>query len=268
MTNDHPLRAASERPLGDALRSWIDNRIGNVLFLGARFPDIAAEMLERGISVMVVDAEMSRVEAFQAEVGSAVESSRRLGFDLRPYESIQFEASSFNFILAWDGVPAGMDAAAFYKKARRELKAGSNLYLRVPVRPASPLGLAPRLAEGPATRLLPAVERVERLVGDVLYPRDGLAIEELREALGRWLKIEEVVPAGPLLGRLTRLTPGLAAAAIPVTGVSRVLGRLDQRLRSERWATEVLIRASKTLDMGKVFLTGSRFDPNLSGARD
>ncbi len=265
---DDTLRAASERPLHDALLSWIDNRIGNVLFLGARFPQLAAEMLERGISVMVVDPDVARMETFQAEARALASSSRRLGFDPRPYEAIRFEASSFNFALVWDGIPEGMDAPAFVKKVRRELKAGSNLYLRIPVRPASPLGLAPRLAEGPAARLLPAAERLERLAGNLLYAPDALSLEELREAVGRWLKIEEVVPAGPLLARLTRLAPGLTDAPTPLPGLSRILGQLDQRLRAERWATEVLIRASKTLDMGKVFLTGSRFDPNLSGGRD
>jgi hypothetical protein len=267
MTDD-TLRDPSQKPLYDALRGWIDNRIGNVLFLGARFPELAAEMLERGISVMVVDVDMPRMERFQKETRAVSGSGRRLGFDPRPYDSIRFEASSFNFALAWDGVPAGMDAPAFCKKVRRELKAGSNLYLRVPVRPASPLGLAPRIAEGPAARLLPAVARIERLAGDLLYAPDALGLEALREALGRWLKIEEVVPAGPLLSRLSRRVPGLVDAAVTLPGVSRILGQLDQRLRTERWATEVLIRASKTLDMGKVFLTGSRFDPSLSGGRD
>lgn len=267
MTDD-TLRGASEQPLYDALRGWIDNRIGNVLFLGAQFPELAAEMLERGISVMVVDADMERMERFQAETRTAAGSSRRLGFDPRPYEGIRFEASSFNFVLAWDGVPAGMDAPAFCKKVRRELKAGSNLYLRVPVRPAAPLGLAPRLAAGPAARLLPAAERVERLAGKLLYASDALDLDALRESLSRWLKIEEVVPGGPLLSRLSRLAPGLADAAVTTPLVSQLVGQLDQRLRTERWATEVLIRASKTLDMGKVFLTGSRFDPNLSGGGD
>ena len=262
------LRAASERPLHEALLGWIDNRIGNVLFLGARFPDIAADMLTRGISVMVVDPDTKRMGRFQEETRAVVGTNRRLGFDPRPYASIHFEASSYNFALAWEGLPDGMDVSGFGKKIRRELKAGSNLYLRLPVRPVAPLGLAPRLAGGPAARLLPAAERLERLAGDVFFSRGAPDLEALREDLGRWLKVEEVVPAGPLLTRLGRLAPGLAEAPLPVSGVTRILGSLDQRLRRERWATEVLVRASKTLDMGKVFLTGSRFDPRLTGAGD
>ena len=260
---DDSLRAASERPLYDALISWIDNRIGNVLFLGARFPDLAAQMLERGISVMVVDPDAKRMERFQAATRALAGTSRRLGFDPRPYSAIRFEASSYNFVLGWDGLPDGMDASEFGKKIRRELKAGSNLYLRIPVRSAAPLGLAPRFSDGPATRLLPAIERVERAVGDLLFRGDAPDLVVLQDEIGRWLKVEEVVPAGPLLTRLARLAPGLADSDLPVPGLAKVLGRLDQRLRGQRWATEVLIRASKTLDMGTVFLTGSRFDPNL-----
>jgi len=262
MTDD-TLRAAAERPLYEALRGWIDNRIGNVLFLSARFPDLAAQMLDRGISVMVVDPDTARMERFQEETRAALGTSRRLGFDPRPYASIHFEGSSYNFALAWDGVPDGLDASGFGKKMRRELKAGSNLYLRVPVRPAAPLGLAPRLA-GPAARLRPAVERVEGMVGDLAWPRRAQDLAALRESLGRWLKVEEVVPAGPLLARLTRLAPALADTSLPVPGLTGIIKKIDQQLRSERLASEVLIRASKTLDMGRIFLTGSRFDPNLN----
>ncbi|MFH1530906.1 MAG: hypothetical protein ABIK09_09265 [Pseudomonadota bacterium] len=266
--SDDTLRAASERPLVRALFDWIDNRIGNVLFLGARFPELAADMLGRGISVMVVDPDIRRMERFQVETRAAVGTNRRLGFDPRPYESIQFEASSYNFALAWEGIPEGMDVSSFGKKIRRELKAGSNLYLRVPVRSSAPLGLAPRLAGGPAARLLPAVERIERIAGDALFPRGAVTLAALQEDLGRFLKVEEVVPAGPLLARLNRLAPGLADAPLPLPALARALGNLDQRLRGARWATDVLLRASKTLDMGKVFLTGSRFDPNLVSLRD
>jgi len=260
---DDTLRAAAERPLHDALLSWIDNRIGNVLFLGAHFPDLAAEMLGRGISVMVVDQDTRRMERFQEAIRVALGTNRRLGFDPRPYASIQFEASSFNFILAWDGIPDDLDCAAFGKKARRELKAGSNLYLRTAIRHAAPLGIASRLAEGPAARLLPLAERVERLAGQALYPGDAPDLRCLKEDMGHWLKVEEVVPAGPLLSRLARVAPA-AADAVSLPMFSAALGRLDHRLRDERWCTEVLIRASKTLEMGKVFLTGSRFDPSLS----
>jgi len=263
MTDD-TLRTVSEQPLYDALLGWIDNRIGNVLFLGARFPDLAAQMLHRGISVMVVDPDAARVERFQAETRAALGTSRRLGFDPRPYASIHFEGSSYNFALAWDGVPDGMDVSEFGKKMRRELKAGSNLYLRVPVRPAAPLGLAPRLT-GPAARLRPAAERAEGMVGDLAWPRGAQNLAALREDLGRWLKVEEVVPAGPLLARLARLAPALADTSLPFPGLTGLMRKLDQRLRTERLAPEVLIRASKTLDMGRVFLTGSRFDPNLKG---
>jgi len=266
--SDDTLRAASEQPLYRALVNWIDNRIGNVLFLGARFPSLAAEMLERGISVMVVDPDIHRMESFQKETRALAGTNRRLGFDPRPYESIRFEASSYNFALAWEGIPDGMDVSSFGKKIRRELKAGSNLYLRVPVRPTSPLGLAQHFAAGPAARLLPAVERVERMASDALFPRGAVALAALQEDLGHWLKVEEVVSAGPLLARLNRLAPGLADAPLPLPGLARILGRLDQRLSGSRWTTDVLVRASKTLDMGKVFLTGSRFDPNLIKSRD
>ena len=261
--SDDSLRAAAERPLYEALLGWIDNRIGNVLFLGAQFPTLAAEMLERGISVMVVDPDTKRMERFQEETRAISGTNRRLGFDPRPYESIRFEGSSYNFALAWDGIPDGLGVADFGKKVRRELKAGSNLYLRVPVRPSSPLGLAPRLVDGPGARLLPMVERAERVAGDLFFPRGAPNIDSLREDLGRSLKVEDVVPAGPVLARLAHLAPAIADSAVRLPALSKVLGHLDHRLRAERWTTEVLIRASKTLDMGKVFLTGSRFDPNL-----
>ena len=73
-----------------------------------------------------------------------------------------------------------------------------------------------------------------------------------------------MVPAGPLLARLSRLAPAAADASLPLPALTALLGRLDRQLRGERWCTEVLIRASKTLEMGSVFLTGSRFDPSLN----
>ena len=273
MAERSTLETLAGRPLEDALRGWIDNRIGNALFLGARFPDLAATLLERGISVMLVETDLDAVARFRDDV-KARGDARRLNVDPRPYAGIQFEASSYNLVLAWDGLPAGLTLAEFGKKLRRELKAGSSLFLRIPIRPR--LSARPGLLDRePLRRLRPLAGRLEPLTARVrpaairagqklralLSTEDATDLDVLRQDLSRFLKIEEEVFEGPILSRVARALPSVAARPVPGDGLATQLGALDRRLAGEAWSGRVLIRASKTLDMGHVFLTGSQFDP-------
>jgi hypothetical protein len=266
----NPLASATTRtplsPLRKRLDEWLDSRMGNALFVGADLPDVAAELVSRGIPVMVVETSASKLERFMAEC-RRLGIDKRVSIDLRPYATIALEMSSFNVIVAWEGVPAGMTALEFFKKTRRELKAGCKLYLRVAVRPPEPalLGklrqqpLAARLLAGARqmAQRLPLKDLGERLPLKALW--DLPTFEYLKAEGGKHLKVERVEWGSFMAPLLAKVEAGpLSALVSPLVEFGN---RFDGQLRREALSPEVLIEASKTLDLGKVFLTGSRFDP-------
>lgn len=255
-----PAPTHSEGRSGQSFRKKlfkrIDNRIGNSLFIGAALPELAAELVSRGIPVMLVESDTRLLEGFLQrcrELGV----DKKVSVDPRPYPDIAFEASSYNVVLAWKGIPAGMPPAAFFKKVRRELKAGSRLFLRTRVRPARPEFVARVLPASIAQRLDGAEKALLATpLGRLL---DAPSLEELKRAGAGMLKFEKVEVSGPV-SRLAETLTGLASTPLP-EAIEGLLSRTDETLGQRLMPVDVLIEASKTLDMGKVFLTGSRFDP-------
>ena len=128
------LKQHEKKRVIEKLVAIMDGRRGSLLFLGAHLPEVAVHAMGRGLYVTVVESNEERMKAF-------LEPLKKAGHDLsvslerRPYEAIEFVASSYNYVICWDGVPAAFpDPALFFKKVRREL------------RPAAPSSCAPRSA--------------------------------------------------------------------------------------------------------------------------
>ncbi len=266
----NPLASTATRtplsPLRKRLEEWLDSRMGNALFVGAELPDVAAELVSRGIPVMVVETDAHKLEQFMGEC-RRLGIDKRVSIDLRPYATIAFEMSSYNAILAWEGIPKGMKAPDFFKKAKRELKAGCKLYLRETVRPPEPKLLGKLLRQPLAAGLfakakevagrLPLKDLADRLAVRALW--DLPTFEYLKTEGGRHLKVERVEWGSFMAPLLAKVEAGpLSALVSPLVEFGN---RFDGQLRREALSPEVLIEASKTLDLGRVFLTGSRFDP-------
>jgi len=117
------------------LISRLDSRMGNALFIGADLPEVALHVLRRGLFAIVNDSDSSRLEAFMSPIREA-RLDKQVSIESRPYSDVEFLASSFNSIVAWRGVPDDMPLPLFFKKIRRELKAGAALHLHVALRPA------------------------------------------------------------------------------------------------------------------------------------
>ncbi len=236
----------------DRLDSWIDNRIGNALILGVALAEIAAELTSRGITVTVQEKDIQaykKLHAYVTENGDG----KLVSLEPREYGAVNFESSSFNLILAWDGLPPGISVQDFFKKAKRELKAGSMLYLRTEFK-NKPIGKHGKfLGRLPySTRLSQAADLIDNGLTDLVYGKDKPELLELEESLQKYLKLEDEIFSSPLLEKLSAPI-GQLGTLLP-TGAEATKRHL---------ANEVLLRASKTLDMGRVFLKGSRFDPDV-----
>jgi hypothetical protein len=247
------------------LEAWIDNRIGHAMFLGACLPELAQNLTSRGISVMVVEEDVAKLEAFHKQT-KKLDMNKRLSFDTRPYKDIKFESSSYNLVVAWDGMPQGLDITALFKKLRRELKAGAYAYIRTPIRSKDPLGVASIISKTAKTPIGPKLEQLRESVESLFWPRDNPTIEDITEQGGKLLKLEEILFSGQVLPRIASLSPKLAQTQVLWTGLERILTGLDRKTVNPKMSPMALIKASRTLDLGHVFLTGSRFDPRFSSS--
>ena len=233
---DRPSRVVREQA-ADALIARMDNRIGHALFIGADLPEVALHLLKKGLTITVVESDAARLDAFLSPV-RVEKLDRSVSIDSRPYPSIEFLSSSYNVIVAWGGLPADMDPSLFFKKTRRELKAGSTLYLKVNLEPdlaALPDGIAAALS-------LPGARR----------------LEEVKETADRHLNFEEFVPLGVLTERLMLLPLAVRKAMkkvpLPTLEVARFLDRGLASFRAgEALAASGLLVMAKTKEFGKVF---------------
>lgn len=259
----------SKTPLDAALESWaieqllpkLNNRMGNVLFVRACLPEVAILLVNQGLFVTVVEHDAERLERFMAPI-RAEKLDRKVSVDARAYDGIEYQASSYNVVLCWEGVPNGMEPALFFKKVRRELKAGSNLYIRMPLRPAVEL---PERVSKPvrklAEKLPPRVSTqlgvlLAQMTGRLSLP-DAVDMEQFQAASASFLKFERSIPLSILAERLRLLPKDRQVMAHLPAGVLQALLRLDRRLlassRNANLASSSLLVFSKSLEFGKVF---------------
>lgn len=233
---DRPARVVRELA-ADALIARMDNRIGHALFIGADLPGVALHLLKKGLTITVVESDAARLDAFLDPL-RAEKLDRSVSIDSRPYPSIEFLSSSYNVIVAWGGLPAEMDPSLFFKKTRRELKAGSTLYLKLnlePVLAALPEGIAAALSLPEACRL-----------------------EEVKETADRFLNFVEFVSLGVFTERLMLLPLAvrklLKTVPLPTLEVARFLDRrVDSLAAGQALAASGLLVMAKTKEFGRVF---------------
>lgn len=275
----------------DELIPLLDSRRGAVLFVGAELPEVALHVLRLGVFVTVVESDATRVDAFMDPLKTA---SLDVGVtvDRRPYSEIEFLASSYNAIIAWNGIPPETPVELFFKKTRHDLKAGGALFLRLSLRPDF-VGLVPALT--PFTQRLPAplgafaskaLGGLSRLAGQKLefgeaprpdresrpaspqLPGTGPAhVKGARgelgamdrasvlEAASRHYNIEKTFPLSVLVERVA-LSPIAGAMDVLPDVVYSLLARVDRRLSSGpagRLATSTLFHFTKTKEFGRVF---------------
>lgn len=255
---DRPLKEIREQAV-EWLLPKLDHRMGNVLFIGAHLPEVALHVLERNLFVTVVENDAQKLQAFFAPLREA-KLDRGVSVDQRKYETIEFVTSSYNVILAWEGIPEGMTPALFFKKTRRELKAGSMLYLREYMRPA--VGLESELLRSVEAKL-PA--RIKELTGSLaarlesaLSSEGARTLEELKEAAEQFLALEEVTPLSVFTERLAYLPAGLRKllriAPLPTLEVAQFLdARLIHSTLGRNLAASAILSFSKSLEFGRVF---------------
>jgi hypothetical protein len=204
---DRPARVV-EADAVEYLLKRLDNRIGNALFIGADLPEAAIHLLKRGLFVTVVESDARRLAAFMAPVREQ-KFDKQVSVDQRPYESIEFLLSSYNVIISWRGVPDGMPLPLFFKKLRKELKAGALAYLHLPVRPA-----LPQPPEPPAwlEKVPPAIrERAEAAARRI--PPVPPAVRQKAEAVAR-----RIPPVPPAVRQKAEAVARRVAAALSMPG--------------------------------------------------
>lgn len=233
---DRPARVVKELA-ADALIARMDNRIGHALFIGADLPEVALHLLKKGLTITVVESDAARLDAFLDPL-RAEKLDRSVSIDSRPYPSIEFLSSSYNVIVAWGGLPAEMEPPLFFKKVRRELKAGSTLYLKV--------------------NLEPAVAALPDGVAAALSLPDACKLDEVKEAADRFLNLEEFVSLGVFTERLMLLPLALRkllkTVPLPTLEVARFLDRrVDALATGQSLAASGLLVMAKTKEFGKVF---------------
>lgn len=255
---DRPLKAVRQQAL-EWLLPKLDHRMGNVLFVGAHLPEVALHVLKSNLFVTVVENDAARLEEFFKPLREA-KLDRGVSVDQRKYETIDFVTSSYNVILVWEGIPDGMVPNLFFKKARRELKAGSMLYLRESMRPelAPESSLLGRLESKLPDHLKGTVGSLARQIESAAAPAGAKEMAELKEAAEQYLALEEIVPLSIFTERLAHLPPGvrkfLRIAPLPTLEVAKFL---DSKLLSTKaghnLASSAILSFSKSLEFGKVF---------------
>jgi hypothetical protein len=255
-----------EQRAEQVLLQRLDHHMGNALFLGAALPNVAMDLAGRGLFITVLDTDRSRLDRL---LTMARERGLEQSFsvDMRPYASIEFLSSSFNVILAWEGIPSDMPPPLFFKKSRRELKAGNSVYLRVtPLPPLTEFPLPPSIkrmaaASGPGRQFIKTLDGLAQGLARRWSGAAALSIPLLNEAAGGYLQPGDVLPisilshklssvpmAGPVLSRWSQKTLGDASS----TGGS-LEDRLARHPNAVPWASSVFLIYSKTLEFGRVF---------------
>jgi len=246
----------------EELLPQLDSRRGGVLLVGANLPEVAIHVLKNGLFVTVVESDPSRMDAFMGPLKEE-NVDKSVTWDRRPYSGIEFLSSSYNYIVAWQAPPEGMAMSLFFKKARRELKAGGTLYLRIPVRPnfASEDSMLSRIS----VRLPAALSRALSTAGRKLLGQMNLdgSVEtaEVEEAAARFLNLESVLPLSVVAERLQLLPAPLAALLrIAPKSTLAILNAVDGKLvswkRTGLLASSNLYRFAKTKEFGRVFKIG------------
>ncbi len=233
---DRPARVVKELA-ADALIARMDNRIGHALFIGADLPEVALHLLNKGLTITVVESDATRLDGFLDPLRAA-KMDRNVSIDSRPYSGIEFLSSSYNVIVAWGGLPEEMEPARFFKKARRELKAGSTLYLKVNIEPA--------------------VASLPHGVAAALSLPDACKLDDVKEAADQFLNLEEFVSLGVFTERLMLLPLALRkllkTVPLPTLEVARFLDRRVESLTvGQALAASGLLVMAKTKEFGTVF---------------
>jgi hypothetical protein len=255
------LKQHERKRVIDKLIGIMDGRRGSLLFVGAELPEIAVHAMGRGLYVTVVESDVQRMEAF-LEPLKAAGFDQSVSWDRRPYESIEFLSSSYNYVIRWDGIPpAFSDPALFFKKVRRELKAGGTLFLRTKVRhgPADafpalkssfdklPAGLKEKLTQATATLEATFAK------GDIPL------VATVQKWADRFLDFEAVDPLSVMGSQLTRLPRDVRGPfqALPPQ-LFALFTKVDDILSASKSGkllpATALFTFAKTKEFGRVFI--------------
>lgn len=255
------LTPAVERRAEDLLIHHLDHHMGNALFLGAALPRVILHLVNKGLFVTVVDSDSKRLASL-SELLRQHRADRNVSLDQRPYEDIEFLSSSYNAIFAWNGIPDGMSPALFFKKARRELKAGNTLYLRIRQELRHHLALAPQqmetwLSKAPGNAAwVPWLSHQLARVRQTLRPA-CVDIPALNLIADPFLQPGQPLPISVIAERLDGLPKPVPALLPLVESPLPGLASLETALLSlpllATTASSVFLTYSKTREFGKVF---------------
>lgn len=244
----------------DNLLPQMDGRRGSLLLIGAHLPEVAIHVLRRGLIVTVNEPDPRRMEAF-LEPLKAESVDKSVSWDRRPYSGVEFLSSSYNFIVAWEGLPTDMPMELFFKKSRRELKAGGTLFVRARVFPnpvkdvklvSRALGAMPDKA---ADRLKSAAIGLRARI----CPDGSLDSAVVTAVADRFLNLEDITALSIVNERLDMLPELLRQPLDKLPGILfSLLEKFDSTLSDSpagsRLATTVLFRLAKTKEFGRIFM--------------
>ncbi len=255
------LKQHEKKRVIEKLVAIMDGRRGSLLFLGAHLPEVAVHAMGRGLYVTVVESNEERMKAF-------LEPLKKAGHDLsvslerRPYEAIEFVASSYNYVICWDGVPAAFpDPALFFKKVRRELKAGGTLFLRTKVRqgPADAFPVLRSTWEKLPESVRQQVTNLAAIIETRMPASDVPLSATLEKCGGHFFNLESVEPLSIMGAQMTRLPRDLRSPfRVLPKGVFSLITHLDELLSSSKsgrlFPATALFTFAKTKEFGRVFM--------------
>ncbi len=277
------------------LLASVDVGQGRAVVVGCGWPGLPLALAERGVFVSVVAAAGPDVARLRDQI-LAAGLGPRVRLDPRPYRDVAFEASSFDLVVAYDGIPSD-EAAAFFKKCRRDLRTGGQAVVRVNVSRAPVLpdaaaggGLVVAALDVPAPD--PATERWLMLRNRVLAgayraatrlglfaPEAAALVRDARlgplasppdtwdvvhQGLQTYLVLERVqayhLARVDLVAFAAGLRPPLGRlvrdALLPLA--ERLEGPLLRRPATRPFARTLVIYARKQLELGRVFMSHVR----------
>ena len=240
----------------------LDNRRGSALFIGADLPEIATQVLGQGMFVTVVETDADRMDAFMAPLREQ-RIDKSVTWERRPFNHIEFQSSSFTYASAWNGVPDGFeDQSLFFKKIRRELKAGGMLYLKSTVRrnlfEAFPeldkmLG---HLPGGVRNQVQKIAETWTGLIPEIAAESQSA----LETRADRYLDLQEALPLSTINHQLvTHLSRDIRGSFSVLPGqLFKLADQLDARLSAmaaaQLFPTTTFFKFSRTKELGRVFI--------------